>query len=93
MCMDTILMVKWIQGKKSSLVWKWTLYITLGFFGAEAEKEPQGFLCRNVFGDINESKSIRVMVDFQEKRCDIEENSQKNKIIPLFIKYRKGGMF
>lgn len=42
------------------------IHNTGGFFGAEAEKDPQGFLCRDVFGDINENKSIRVMVDFQE---------------------------
>lgn len=33
------------------------------------------------------------MVDLEQRHRDIQGNSQKNKIVPSFIKYRKGNMF
>lgn len=60
MCMDTILMVKWMQGEKIQPGLKVNLIYNTGVFWAKAEKDPQGFLCRDVFGDITENNLLEL---------------------------------
>lgn len=82
-----------MQGKKIQHGLKANLILKSSFLEQKLRKIHRVISAEMFLETLMRKKSIRVMVEFQKRHCDNRGKVTENKIVPLFTKYRGGGMF